>query len=87
MIDPATGWFKIATILNKQADQVMNVLEFQWLTRHPWPTKVVLDRGRKFAAEVSAAVKNKYGLNKKSITACNPQANATWKECIRRYTT
>ena len=38
MIDPATGWFKIVEVPNKQADEIVNLLEFTWLTRHPWPT-------------------------------------------------
>jgi hypothetical protein len=29
MIDPATGWFEIAEIKNKRADEVSNVLEQQ----------------------------------------------------------
>ena len=35
-----------------------------------------MDRGREFCAEVSAAIKNEYGLSKKLITTRNPQANA-----------
>ena len=76
MIDPATGWFEIVQIPNKQADEVINILEFQWLTRYPWPTEVIMDRGREFAGEVSLALKHEYGIHKKLITARNPQANA-----------
>ena len=32
MIDPATGWFEIAEIPTKRADDVINILEFSWLT-------------------------------------------------------
>ena len=53
MIDPATGWFDIVEILTKLADVVSNELEFAWLTRYPWPTEVVMDQGREFAAEVT----------------------------------
>ena len=35
-----------------------------------------MDRGKEFAAEVSAAIKNEYGIKKKLITTRNPQANA-----------
>ena len=35
-----------------------------------------MDRGQEFCAEVSAAIKNEYGLSKKLITTRNPQANA-----------
>ena len=35
-----------------------------------------MDRGREFAAEVSAMIKDDYGITKKLITTRNPQANA-----------
>ena len=35
MIDPATGWFEIASISRKRADYVANYLEMTWLTRYP----------------------------------------------------
>ena len=76
MIDPATSWFEICEIDAKRADYIANYLEFHWLTRYPWPTEVVMDRGREFCAEVSAMIKNDYGLSKKLITTRNPQANA-----------
>jgi len=76
MIDPATGWFEIVEIPRKRADYVINYLEFTWLTRYPWPTEIVMDRGREFAAEVRNAIKNDYGITRKLITTQNPQANA-----------
>ena len=76
MIDPATGWFEIAPIDNKQADVVANELEFAWLTRYPWPTEVVLDRGKEFMAEVKTMLRDHYGCVRKAITTRNPQANA-----------
>jgi transposase InsO family protein len=76
MIDPATGWFEIVEIPNKQADEVINYLEFTWLTRYPWPTEVIMDRGKEFAAEVRDTLKDEYGIIKKLITTRNPQANA-----------
>ena len=66
MIDPATGWFEIAKIQNKRADEVANVLEHTWLTRYPWPTEVRMGRGKEFAAEVAAALKNEYGIIRKT---------------------
>ena len=76
MIDPATGWFEIEEIDTKSADEVVNKLEFVWLTRYPWPTEVVMDRGKEFAAEVRDTLKNEYGLTRKLITTRNPQANS-----------
>jgi transposase InsO family protein len=76
MIDPATGWFEIAEIPNKRADEVSNILEQAWLVRYPWPTKVVMDRGREFMGEVRDMLKDDYGIVRKPITTRNPQANA-----------
>jgi Integrase zinc binding domain len=52
MIDPATGWFEIVEIPTKRADFIANLLEFHWLTRYPWPTKIRMDRCGEFKAEV-----------------------------------
>ena len=76
MIDPATGWFEIVDIPTKRADYIANILEFTWLTRYPWPTEVRMDRGKEFAKEVSAALKNECGVKLKLITTRNPQANS-----------
>ena len=81
MIDPATGWFEIVDIPNKRADYIANVLEYTWLTRYPWPTEIRMDRGREFAAEVAAALKNEFGIEKKIITTRNPQANSIMGTC------
>jgi transposase InsO family protein len=76
MIDPATGWFEIAEIPTKPADFIANLLEFHWLTRYPWPTKIRMDRGEEFKAEVQAALKDEYGITVKRITTRNPQSNS-----------
>ena len=76
MIDPATGWFEITQVDTKVADKIANRLEFTWLTRYPWPTEVVMDRGRELAAEVHETLKNECRINRKMITTRNPQANS-----------
>ena len=76
MIDPATGWFEIEEIPNRRADFIANILEMAWLTRYPWPTEVVMDRGSEFKGEVQDLLKNEYGFARKMITTRNPQANA-----------
>ena len=76
MIDPATGWFEIVEIDEKAADEIVNRLEFTWLSRYPWPTEIVMDRGKEFAAEVRETIKHEYGIQRKVITARNPQANS-----------
>ena len=76
MIDPATGWFEIVRVPNKQADYISNLLEIHWLTRYPWPTECVMDRGREFAREVRDMLKDEYPIKRKLITTRNPQANS-----------
>ena len=53
-----------------------NYLEFSWLTRYPWPTEVVLDRGTEFKGEVQKTLTSEYGCKAKLITSRNPQANS-----------
>ena len=76
MIDPATGWFEIQEIATKKADYIANYLEFAWLTRYPWPTEIVMDRGREFAAEVRDTLGKEHSFRRKMITTRNPQANS-----------
>eukprot|EP00957_Ditylum_brightwellii_P040952 3100641-Ditylum_brightwellii.AAC.1 len=75
MIDPATGWFEIAEIKTQRVDVVSSVLDTTWITRYPYPTQVLLDRGTEFMAEFTEMIAGDYGVKKKSITARNPQAN------------
>lgn len=73
MIDPATGWFEIVEIPNKQADEIANLLEQTWLVRHPWPQNVICDRGKEFMAEVSEMLQEDYGIQVNRTTTRNPQ--------------
>ena len=62
MINPATGWFEIVEVPNRRADKISNILEYTWLTRYPWPTQIVMDRGNEFKAEVAAMLHDDYGI-------------------------
>ena len=76
MIDPATGWFEMKESSTKRADVIANLVEQTWLTRYPWPTQIVFDRGSEFIAEFAEMVVNDYGIKRKPIRKRNPQANA-----------
>ena len=76
MIDPATGWFEIKEIPNKESYTVAEAVEQTWFARYPWPTQVILDRGTEFMGEFTRMLKEDYGVKKRPITARNPQANA-----------
>eukprot|EP00957_Ditylum_brightwellii_P198261 15107429-Ditylum_brightwellii.AAC.1 len=75
MIDPATGWFKMAEIKTKRADVIANVMEQTWFNRYPMSTEVVLDRGTEFMAKFMEMIHRDYGVTKQPITTCNLQAN------------
>eukprot|EP00957_Ditylum_brightwellii_P136450 10406351-Ditylum_brightwellii.AAC.1 len=76
MIDPTTGWFEIAEIKTKRANRVSSVMETTWLTRYPYTTQVMLDRGTEVMAEFTEMIATDYGVKKKPITARNPQSNS-----------
>ena len=76
MIDPATGWFDMTAIKTKSADEIANKIEQTWLTKYPWPNKVILDRGTEFMKEVIPMLEQDYGITRRPITTRNPQANS-----------
>ena len=76
MIDPATGWFEIAQVDNKESHTVAETIEQTWLCRYPWPTTVILDRGTEFMGEFKRMIKEDYGIKARPITARNLQANS-----------
>eukprot|EP00957_Ditylum_brightwellii_P158783 12086252-Ditylum_brightwellii.AAC.1 len=76
MIDPATGWFEIKGTTARSSDVVANIVEQMWLTRYPWPQKVILDRGTEFMKDFITLIWDDYGIKCKPITTRNPQANS-----------
>jgi len=81
MIDPATGFFECCEIMRKHAGYIANHLEISWLTQCPWPTEIVMDKGREFALEVADLLKSEHGIHRKTITSRNPQANSMIEQC------
>jgi hypothetical protein len=76
MIDPATGWFEMKEIPNKDSNTVANLVEQTWFTRYPWPTQIIFDRGKEFMGDFARMVQEDYGVKKKPTTTRNPQANS-----------
>ena len=77
MIDPATGWFEMREVKDKEAFTVVALaVEQAWLTRYPWPTQITFDKGKEFMGEFAEMVAKDYGIKRKGITVRNPQANA-----------
>lgn len=76
MIDAATGWFEMQHVKDKEAITVAAVVETTWLTRYPWPTQLIFDKGKEFMGDFAAMITNDYGIERKGTTVRNPQANA-----------
>jgi len=76
MIDPATGWFEMKQLPDKEAITVANVVEQTWLTRYPWPQLITYDKGTEFMREFATMVTEDYGITKQGASKRNPQANA-----------
>ena len=72
----STRWFEIKQLIDKRAHTDAELVEQTWLTRYPWPTQVILDRGTEFMGEFTRMIKEDYGIKKTPITARNPQANS-----------
>jgi len=76
MIDPATGWFEIKELKDKEAISAANLVEQTWLTRYPWPSEIVFDIGTEFMGRFTKMIEENYGITCWGITTRNPQANA-----------
>jgi len=75
MIDPATGWFEMKCLKDKEAITVANVVEQNWLTCYPWHSELILDRGIEFMGEFAKIIKD-YGIKHRGATTRNPQAKS-----------
>ena len=48
MLNRVTVWDKIEKYSNTCAIKTSNLVEFTWLTRYPWPTKITYDQESEF---------------------------------------
>ncbi len=62
MIDPATSWFEIKESKDKEAISIANLAEQTWLTRYPWPTELIFDRGTEFMGQFAKMIEEDYGI-------------------------
>ena len=74
MIDPATGWFEVTPIPNKEAATVMEAFNNEWLSRYPRPQYIGFDNGSEFKAQFQETCDN-YAIKAKPTTSYNPQSN------------
>ena len=84
MIDPATGWIEIHTVLSSQAELVANQIELARLTCYPLTNIVIVDKGNEFLAKFREMIINDYGIMVKPITSRNLKLMQYWKECTKQ---
>ena len=58
MVNPATSWFEMKEIQNKEAITTANIVEQTWLTRYPIPQILTYDRGTEFMADFAEMIEN-----------------------------
>ena len=76
MIDPATSWFEMKQIPNKQAATVAQTVEQTSFTRCPWLKKITYDKWSEFMAKFTIMIVEEYGIKKRGISPKNLQANS-----------
>ena len=74
IIDPATGWFEMKEIGASDAATTAAAMDDVWFSRYPRPQIIGYDGGGEFKSVFAETIAN-YGLEAKTTTAYNPQAN------------
>ena len=76
MIDPTTGWFKLASLQNGPTSlEAQRLLGSVWLARYPRPREIGFDEGSKFKAKFWELCIN-LELNPEQSNSWNLQSNA-----------
>ena len=74
IIDPVTNILEIIRIDNKSAEHVAQKFSNAWLSRYPWPTRVIHDNGTDFKAKFLQLLAQ-MGIKSVPTTVKNPQSN------------
>ena len=74
-IDPATGWFEVTKIPEKNSARISQIFNNTWLSRYPRPQKVIFDNGNEFKKDFLPLLKD-LAIKPTPTTIKNPQANA-----------
>ena len=75
IIDPVTNLLEIVRIDNKSSKHVAQQFANVWLSRYPWPTRVIHDNGTEFMGEFQHLLLQ-LGIKSVPTTVKNPQSNA-----------
>ena len=73
MIDPATGWIKIAKIPedNFSSLKTAQLMNQYWLTRYPRPARYICDRGNEFKGDFQEFM-DTFRIKRKATTVKKP---------------
>ena len=76
-IDPATGWFEITELPNKEKSsaRISQLFNTTWLARYPRLRKVILDNRSEFKKDFLPLL-NDFAIKPTLTSVKNPQANA-----------
>ena len=77
MINPVTGWFKIAQYDDKIVIYIAKLVETTWLYRYPRPIEITYDQGSEFIGHkfIKSLIEAEYGITAKPSTLVNPMYN------------
>lgn len=76
MIDPATGWFEVHAITDKEAKTAAHILDNEWFCRYRRPECCIFDQGNEFTGAEFQETLESYGVKPRPTTVKNPQANS-----------
>ena len=76
-IDPATGWFEITELPDKEKSsaRISQLFNTTWLARYPRPRKVIFDNGTEFKKNFLPLLHD-FAIKPTPTSVKNPQANA-----------
>lgn len=83
-IEPATNLVEIIRINNKTTEHVAQQFENCWLSRYPWPAKVIHDNGGEFTGYAFQRLLDKANIKSTPTSPCTPTANSI---CERMHQT
>jgi transposase InsO family protein len=84
MVDMVTNIVEVVRVSNKTAAHVAMQFENTWLSRYPRPMNVIHDQGGEFIGHKFLQRLQVHGINSRTTTSKNPQANSV---CERMHQT
>eukprot|EP00957_Ditylum_brightwellii_P014892 1123274-Ditylum_brightwellii.AAC.1 len=76
MINPATSWFEIKVMPNKEIKTVALAVDREWLCWYPRPREVTHNQRGEFTGVEFQELLNSYGIKSKLASSQNPQGKS-----------